>query len=129
GDGRDARLPLRAGRDPRRSMPLPMAQKLHRLLGQPRLPSLCGLRLLAGGPAHGARHHHRRPAVLSASAKRQREKMMTLVYWGSALAAALAVAILSAWWLVTAYDGGFRTGPSTTSIVFGSVYADMYTRA
>ncbi|MEQ8281728.1 MAG: DUF1214 domain-containing protein [Parvibaculum sp.] len=55
--------------------------------------------------------------------------MKTLVYWGSALAMALAVATLSAWWLVTDYDGGYRAGPWTTSTVFGSVDADMYTRA
>lgn len=55
--------------------------------------------------------------------------MKTLVYWGSALAAALAVALLSAWWLVTDYDGGYRTGAWTTSTAYGSVDADMYTRA
>lgn len=55
--------------------------------------------------------------------------MKALIYWGSALAAALVVALLSAWWLVTDYDGGYRAGPWTTSTVFGSVDADIYTRA
>ncbi|MBX3490657.1 DUF1214 domain-containing protein [Parvibaculum sp.] len=55
--------------------------------------------------------------------------MKTLIYWGSALAAALVLALATAWWLVTDYDGNYRAGPWTTSIVFGSVDADMYTRA
>ncbi|MEQ8267556.1 MAG: DUF1214 domain-containing protein [Parvibaculum sp.] len=55
--------------------------------------------------------------------------MKALIYWGSALAAALVVALATAWWLVTDYDGGYRSGAWTTSTAYGSVDADMYTRA
>ncbi len=55
--------------------------------------------------------------------------MKALIYWGSALAAALVVALATAWWLVTDYDGGYRSGAWTTSTAYGSVEADMYTRA
>ncbi|MEX0840256.1 MAG: DUF1214 domain-containing protein [Parvibaculum sp.] len=55
--------------------------------------------------------------------------MKTFIYWGSALAAALVVALVTAWWLVTDFDGGYRTGAWTTSTAYGSVDADMYTRA
>lgn len=55
--------------------------------------------------------------------------MKAFIYWGSALAAALVVALGTAWWVVTDYDGSYRVGPWTTSTVFGSVDAGMYSRA
>ncbi len=44
---RTARASLRAGRCSRISVPLPLAEELDSLLGQSRLPALCGIRLLA----------------------------------------------------------------------------------
>ncbi|ABS62462.1 protein of unknown function DUF1214 [Parvibaculum lavamentivorans DS-1] len=55
--------------------------------------------------------------------------MKTLIYWGSALAAALVLALGTAWWFVNDYGGTYRSGAWTTSTAYGSVEADMYTRA
>ena len=64
GVGRAAEAPLRPGGDPGIPVPLPLAEELDRLLGQPRLPALRGLRLLPGGAADGAGDRRRRPPGL-----------------------------------------------------------------
>lgn len=55
--------------------------------------------------------------------------MNRYVYWASALVAGAALAGVSIAWAMTALQGEYRSGPWYTSAVFGSVDADMYTRA
>lgn len=55
--------------------------------------------------------------------------MNRVLYWVSAVLAGTVLAAVSAYLTLTSLQGSYRSGPWSTSIAFGSVEADIYTRA
>ena len=71
GEHRAPEAAVPAGRHPRVPMPVAVAERHARVLGQPFHPALRRLRLLAHGARDGARHGRRRPSVLNARVSRR----------------------------------------------------------
>lgn len=55
--------------------------------------------------------------------------MNRVLYWGTAVLTGAFLAVVAAYVTLMSLQGSYRSGPWRTSIVFGSVEADMYTRA